>query len=153
MPKGRKNKKKKAHVNNYEIKNEKRNAAIKKNKKYIFPLILNTILFFALYSILVRLGEKIMTITLWTYFALTLIFSVVYIVYNRGFSRMNVTPEMLPASMSREDKEAFIHDGKVRLEKSKWMLLIIFPLLMTFILDVLGIFILEPMMSFINGAM
>ena len=153
MPKGRKNKKKKAHVNNYELRNERRNAAFKKNKKYILPLIINTIVFFAVYSVLVRLSEKIMMITLWTYFALTLIFSVVYIVYNRAFSRMNVTPEMLPASMSFEEKEAFIHDGKMRLEKSKWMLLIIFPLLMTFILDVLGIFILEPMMSFVNGAM
>ena len=152
MPKGRKNKKKKAHVNNYELKHERRNAAFKKNKKYILPLILNTILFFAVYSVLVRLSETVMMVTLWTYFALTIGFCVVYILYNRGFSRMNVTPEMLPSSMSIEEKEAFIHDGKVRLEKSKWMLLIIFPLLMTFILDVLGIYILEPLMSFANGA-
>ncbi len=150
MPKGRKNKKRKT-VATVESKNERRSTAFKKNKKYILPLIINTILFFGVYSFLVRQSEKIMMITLWVYFALTLIFSVAYIAYNRGFSRMNLTPEMLPASMTKEEKEAFIEDGKVRLEKSKWMLLIIFPLLMTFILDVIGIYLLEPLMSFANS--
>ena len=150
MPKGRKNKKRKA-VAPVESKNERRSAAFKKNKKYILPLIINTILFFGAYSFLVRQSEKIMMITLWTYFALTLIFSIAYIIYNRGFSRMNVTADMLPASMTKEEKETFIEDGKMRLEKSKWMLLIVFPLLMTFILDVLGMYILEPLISFANS--
>lgn len=150
MPKGRKNKKKKTTAP-VESKNEKRNAAFKKNKKYILPLIINTILFFGVYSFLVRLSKDIMMITLWTYFALTLIFSFAYIIYNRGFSRMNVTPEMLPASMSAEEKDEFIEDGKRRLEKSKWMLLIIFPLLMTFIFDTVGMYLIEPLLDFANS--
>ena len=152
MPKGRKSKKRK-HSSSVQALSptDRKQAAFKKNKKYILPLIINTILFFGVYSVLVRQSKGIMMATLWTYFALTIIFSFSYIIYNRGFSRMSVTPEMLPASMSPEEKEEFIENGKVRLEKSKWMLLIIFPLLMTFILDVVGIFILEPIIEFANS--
>ena len=151
MPKGRKNKKRKSPLVSAEEKNFAKSESFRKNKKYLLPLILNTILFFGVYSVLVRISELTMMIALWTYFALTIVFSFAYIIYNRGFSRMNVTPEMLPASMSIEEKNAFIEDGKMRLERSKWMLLIIFPLLMTFILDVIGIFLLEPLFEFANG--
>ncbi len=151
MPKGRKTKKRKAPVQSIEAKNEAKNAAFKKNKKYILPLIINTILFFGVYSFLVRQSKGIMMVTLWTYFGLTLGFSFAYIIYNRGFSRMHVTPEMLPSSMTLEEKDAFIEDGKIRLEKSKWMLLIIFPLLMTFIFDTLGMYIIEPLLDFANS--
>ena len=129
----------------------KKSESFKKNKKYLLPLILNTVLFFGLYSILVNISETVMMATLWTYFALTLGFSAAYVIYNRGFSRMNVTPDMLPSSMSAEEKEAFINDGKMRLEKSKWMLTIIFPLLVTFILDSLNIYILDPIVNFANS--
>ena len=151
MPKGRKGKKRKHSSVQPISSTERKQAAFKKNKKYILPLVINTILFFGVYSVLVRQSKGIMMATLWTYFALTIIFSFSYIIYNRGFSRMSVTPEMLPASMSPEEKEEFIENGKVRLEKSKWMLLIIFPLLMTFIFDVVGIFLLEPIIEFANS--
>ena len=152
MPKGRKNKKRKQPSSVQTLSPaQRKQAAFKKNKKYVLPLIINTILFFAIYSVLVRQSKDIMMATLWTYFALTLAFSFAYIIYNRGFSRMSVTPEMLPASMSPEEKEEFIENGKVRLEKSKWMLLIIFPLLMTFIFDIVGIFLLEPIIEFANS--
>ena len=152
MPKGRKSKKRKHSASIQSLSpSERKQANFKKNKKYILPLVINTILFFGVYSVLVRQSKGIMMATLWTYFALTIIFSFSYIIYNRGFSRMSVTPEMLPASMSAEEKEEFIENGKVRLEKSKWMLLIIFPLLMTFIFDIVGIFLLEPIIEFANS--
>ena len=151
MPKGRKGKKRKHSSVQPISSTERKQAAFKKNKKYILPLVINTILFFGVYSVLVRQSKGIMMATLWTYFALTIIFSFSYIIYNRGFSRMSVTPEMLPSSMSPEEKEEFIENGKVRLEKSKWMLLIIFPLLMTFIFDIVGIFLLEPIIEFANS--
>ena len=150
MSKGRKHKKHKKPTPVDESRAKQR-AAFKKNKKYILPLIVNTIAFFVIYTLLVSQGGAIMMATLWVYFALTLGFSAAYVIYNRGFSRMNITPEMLPNSMSAEQKEEFIEDGKARLEISKWMLLIIFPLLMTFILDTLNIYILEPIVNFANS--
>ena len=64
----------------------------------------------------------------------------VYIIYNRGFSRRNLTPEMLPDEWSEEQKIAYISDGAQRLKKSKWMLTIIFPLVLTFMFDCIELF-------------
>jgi membrane-anchored glycerophosphoryl diester phosphodiesterase (GDPDase) len=153
MSKGKKHTKKKhltardVERNELAIKKEKRDAAFKKNKRHIFPLIINTVTFFTLYSYLVNISEAVMMATLWCYFGLTAAFCLAYIIYNRGFSRLNVTPEMLPASMSDEEKREFIEEAKLRIEKSKWMLTIIFPLIMTFILDILNIWIFDPMME------
>lgn len=147
MPKGRKNKKhqKPAEISEAAEKKARRDAAFKKNRRYILPLILNTIVSFGLYSYLVDVSPSVMMVTLWVYFALTAGFCFAYVIYNRGFSRMNLTPDMLPDSMSTEEKAAFIEDGKDRIEKSKWMITIIFPLLMTFILDIVYMYIIEPM--------
>ena len=151
MPKGRKHKKKK--INDREVekselaaKKAKQKAAFRKNRKYILPLALNTVVFFGLYSYLVN-QPRLMMPTLWVYFILTALFCFAYVIYNRGFSRMKLTPDMLPDSMSADEKKAFIEDGQTRIEKSKWMLTVIFPLLMTFILDILNMYILEPMLE------
>jgi len=84
---------------------------------------------------------------LWVYFALTLGFSIAYIVYNRGFSRKNLTLDMLPDTMSDAEKQAFIDDGNERLDKSKWMITIIFPLIMTFMIDIVVLFMMEPLID------
>ena len=152
MSGGRKHlKKKKNHQNNaveseLSLKRAKQKAAFRKNRRYILPLIINTVFFFGIYYYLVNETDYMMP-TLWVYFTLTAGFCFAYVIYNRGFSRMNLTPDMLPASMSAEEKAAYIENGKERLEKSKWMLTVIFPLLMTFILDVFMIFILDPMLE------
>lgn len=151
MPKGRKHKKKKnvaveTEQSELTIKRAKQKAAFKKNRKYILPLVINTAIFFGLYSYLVE-QPKLMMPTLWVYFILTAGLCFAYVIYNRGFARMNITPDMLPSSMSAEEKNAYIEDGKIRIERSKWMLTIIFPLLMTFILDILNMYILEPMLK------
>ena len=153
MSGGRKHLKKKknyylreAEQNELATKKDRQKVALKKNRRFILPLILNTVLFFGVYYYLVNKTDYMMP-TLWVYFALTAGFCFAYVIYNRGFSRMKLTPDMLPASMSAEEKAAYIADGQNRLEKSKWMLTVIFPLLMTFILDVLIMFILEPMFA------
>ncbi len=63
-----------------------------------------------------------------------------YIIYNRGFTRKNVTLDMLPDTWSKEKKEEFIADGKRRFEKSKWMLSVILPLLVTIAADAICLF-------------
>ena len=151
MSKGRKNKKKRntlreAEQSELALKRAKQKETFKKNKRYVLPLVLNTVIFFGLYSYLVN-QPALMMPTLWVYFAVTSILCFSYVIYNRGFSRMKLTPDMLPDSMSAEEKRAFIEDGEKRIEKSKWMLTLIFPLLMTFILDILNMYILEPMLQ------
>ena len=68
------------------------------------------------------------------------VFLVVYLIYNRAFSRKNITIDMLPREWSMEQKESYISDGKRRMEKSKWMLYIIIPLLVPVALDALYLF-------------
>ena len=60
-----------------------------------------------------------------------------YVIYNRGFSRKGVTEDMLPDSMTSEQKAEFIADGEQRLKKSRPLLIVIFAFAFTFIADVI----------------
>jgi hypothetical protein len=64
----------------------------------------------------------------------------VYIFYNRGFSRKGVTADMLPDEWSEERKTEFIRSGEKRLERSKWILVFIISLLFTFIIEAIILF-------------
>lgn len=74
-----------------------------------------------------------------------------YIVYNRAFSRKNVTVDMLPDHWSADEKQSYIRDGEERMKKSQWMLMIIIPLLVTFAAEALYLFVwtglIEPMLG------
>lgn len=58
-----------------------------------------------------------------------------YIIYNRGFTRDNITPDMLPDTMNEQQKEEFIQNGKDRKRKSKWMIIVIFALFVPLAVD------------------
>ncbi len=60
-----------------------------------------------------------------------------YVIYNRAFTRDNVTPEMLPDTMSEEQKQAFIQSGADRKRKSKWMIIVLFALFTPLAIDFL----------------
>lgn len=68
-------------------------------------------------------------------------FLIAYIAYNRAFSRKDVTADMLPDDWTDEQKQNYINDGKIRAEKSRWMLSVIIPFLVTFIADTLYLFV------------
>ena len=67
-------------------------------------------------------------------------FLIAYIVYNRGFTRKDVTREMLPDTWSEEKKTEFIEDTKRRYENSKWMLTVIIPIMIPIALDAIVLF-------------
>ena len=60
-----------------------------------------------------------------------------YVVYNRGFIGKNLTPDALPADMTAADKQKFIEDCMQRMKKSRWMLTIIIPIIITIAIDVI----------------
>ena len=68
-------------------------------------------------------------------------FLIAYVAYNRAFSRKNITADMLPDEWTDEQKQDYVNDGKVRAEKSRWMLSVIVPFLVTFIADTLYLFV------------
>ena len=74
-----------------------------------------------------------------------------YIIYNRAFSRKNITMDMLPDHWSADEKQSYIRDGEERMKKSRWMLMIIIPLLVTFAAEAMYLFVwtglIEPMLG------
>lgn len=117
-------------------------TAVKKfNWRLLLILAGNTVIFFGVYRVAMR--YYYFEYVLGLYLALTALFSIGYVVYNRGFSRRGVTLEMLPDTMTGEEKQAFIDDGERRMKKSKWMLTVIFPLLLTFTFEVIELFVIE----------
>jgi hypothetical protein len=110
-------------------------------------LLINSILFPVLYFTVANAGFDYI---LYVYTALAAILAFVFVIYNRGFSRKNVTPEMLPDTMSAEEKKEFIADGERRLSASRWMIAFLFPLVLAVALDVI-ILILLPMLGITLG--
>lgn len=111
-------------------------------------LIVNTVLFFGIYRVLLFYGEKTdktfgAFVVMVTYMALLLILVLAYLIYNRFLYRKGLTAEDLPDEWTEEEKTAFIEDGERRLQKSKWMMLIIFPLIFTFLMDAIDLFIID----------
>ena len=80
---------------------------------------------------------------MWGYMVILTGLIVVYIIYNRGFTRRGVEADMLPDDWSEEKRTGFVEDGKQRLARSKWMLMLIIGFLITFLVDALELFVLK----------
>lgn len=78
---------------------------------------------------------------MWGYMIILTAFVLVYIFYNRAFSRNGVTVDMLPANWSEEKKSEFVASGEKRKQKSKWMLMFIIAFLVTFLVDAIELFV------------
>ena len=111
------------------------------NWRLLTVLVGNTVIIFAIYRL--ALQTKMFPWVLGIYLAAAALLTVAYVVYNRGFSRRGVTADMLPDTMSAQEKCEFIADGERRLKKSKWMLTILFPLLVTFGFDIIELFVVD----------
>ena len=69
------------------------------------------------------------------YLAVATVAIFTYVIYNRGFSRKGLTDDMLPDSMTKEEKKEFIEDGERRLKNSRPLLIVIFAFAFTFVID------------------
>lgn len=117
--------------------------------RYLILLIVNTVLALLIYRMplsYAALTDKTFGafVVMVLYFALLLGFALAYLIYNRFLYRKGVTHEQLPPEWSTDQKIAFIEDGERRLRRSKWMLTIIFPLLFTFLIDAVDLFLIDP---------
>ena len=107
-------------------------------KKTALYLLLNTVILIALYY----------AIPTWTHFMyLPHIYilagaglGLYYVIYNRGFVGKNATPETLPDSMSPLEKQKYIEESRERMQKSKWVLTLLLPIIVTILIDMLYIF-------------
>ena len=69
-------------------------------------------------------------------------FGLYYLIYNRGFALKNATAEMLPANLSPVEKQRMLEDARLRAHKSRWVLTIVIPVILTILADMLYLFIL-----------
>lgn len=120
----------------------------KNSMRLLLVLVLNTVLFFALYKLLLFYAdgtdETFYSFVVMLLYAFLLVgFVLAYFIYNRFLYRKGLTVEDLPDTMTLAEKEEFIADGNRRLEKSKWMMTIIFPLVFTFLMDAIDLFVLD----------
>ena len=115
-----------------------RSSAKAFNWRLLLIVVLNTIIIFGFYRLM--LNFLYFEFVMGAYLVATAGFVFTYVIYNRGFSRRNLTREMLPEEWSEEQKVAYVADGERRLQKSKWMLTVIFPLILTFMFDFIELY-------------
>lgn len=116
-------------------------------KKIALIVLVNFIVFFVLYLVGVRINAYV------TFIIYTVLFGVTvlgYIIYNRGFTRKNVTLDMLPEEWPPEKKTEFIEDGKRRIEKSKWVLTIMLPMVAIYAYELIDIYIMPIVIHWIG---
>ena len=73
-----------------------------------------------------------------------------YAIYNRGFSRRGLTIEMLPDEWSDEQKQEFLADGERRMQRSSWLLIVVFAVFFSFAVDLMELYVI-PTISGIFG--
>ena len=79
---------------------------------------------------------------MWGYMIALAALVLAYIIYNKGMYLKGVTEEMLPDEMSLEEKRALIDGAKRRLERSKWMIMLIIGFISTFAVEAVLLFVL-----------
>lgn len=124
-------------------------APKKFNIGMLLLLVFNTAVIFGFYRYM--LTTRYFLPVLVIYMAALALLLIAYIIYNRGFSRSGVTVDMLPDSMTNEEKVAFVEDALCRKKKSKWMLTLIFPFVFTFGFDAISWLIPENIISIFKG--
>lgn len=123
-------------------KNDKKSNGKKSNEK-IWRVVLTAILSVVLLAFYYfSLSFDFFPIVMWGYMAALAALTLAYIIYNRGMSRNGVTVDMLPDEWSEEKKNDFVEDGKRRLHRSKWMLMLIIAFVITFAVEAVTLFVL-----------
>ena len=81
------------------------------------------------------------------YSVLATVSTLTYVIYNRGFSRRGLTPEMLPDTMSEEEKQEFIADGEQRLRRSRPLLMVVLAFAFTCVAELVELIALPFIMG------
>ena len=120
---------------------EEKREKLRETRRYALLTVLNTVVIYGLYVILLNAIPRYTVVIVSVYLVALLAISVCYVCYNRGFSRKNLTVEMLPSTWSEDEKTRFLEDGVERLKKSKWCLTVIIPFVFTFFMDLFYFYI------------
>ncbi len=105
--------------------------------KVLVLTLVNTVVLSVVYFILAKMEFPL---THYIYVGVGACLAIWYVVYNRGFSGWGITMDMLPPEMPPDEKIAFLNDSKHRKQNSKWILTVLFPILIVIVLDLVYLF-------------
>ena len=80
------------------------------------------------------------------YVAVASVLIIAYFIINRAFTGSGVTYEMLPDTMTHDEKEEYLADVADREKRSRPLLLVIFPVIITLLVDLFRLFVLDGFM-------
>ena len=112
-------------------------------KKLMLYLLTNTVLLAGLYYLIPYLTKGKFEYMPHIYIVLGAVLALYYVIYNRGFVGKNTTPDMLPGNMSSVEKQRFLDESRERQKKSRWVLTLLIPIIVTFFIDVIYLFLFE----------
>ena len=112
------------------------------NWKRALILVLSTAFAMGLYFFLMNI-YSLWKIVVIAYVAVASVLIVAYFIINRAFTGSGVTYEMLPDTMTRKEKEEYLADVADRERRSRPMLMVIFPVIVTLLVDLFRLFVLD----------
>ncbi len=111
------------------------------NWKRALTLFLSSVFSMGLYFYLIRFSFwKVVVIG---YVAVASVLIIAYFIINRAFTGRGVTYEMLPDTMTHKEKEEYLDDVAERERRSRPLLMIIFPVIVTLLVDLFRLFVLD----------
>lgn len=108
-------------------------------KKLMLCLLANAVLMIALYFAIPALTRFPYMPQI--YLAAGAGLGIYFVIYNRGFVGKGATPDQLPDTMTLAEKQKFIEDSQERMQRSRWVLTVLIPILITYMIDMVYLFV------------
>jgi hypothetical protein len=115
-----------------------------RSKRLMLLLFANSIALLLLYFGLLYVGFGEIFII---YTVLAALLALGYVIYNRGFVYKDATPQMLPDTLTPDQKQTILDEAAARDQRSRWVLTLLLPMVVSVLLDVLFTFVLIDLFS------
>lgn len=131
----------KKQQNNYGEHQSVKEAVNAFNWKRALILALTTVVSMGIYFFLT--STPLWKVAVLAYIVIASVLIIAYFIINRAFTGSGVTYEMLPDTMTHKEKEEYLADVADRERRSRPMLMVIFPIIVTLLVDLLRLFVLD----------
>jgi len=115
------------------------------NWRRALKLVLSTVIAMGIYFYLS--STALWKVAVIAYVAIASVLIVAYFIINRAFTGSGVTYEMLPDTMTQKEKEEYLADVADRERRSRPMLMVIFPVIITLLVDLFRLFVLDGLVG------
>lgn len=131
----------KKQQNNYGEHQSVKEAVNAFNWKRALILVLTTVVSMGIYFFLT--STPLWKVAVLAYIVIASVLIIAYFIINRAFTGSGVTYEMLPDTMTHKEKEEYLADVADRERRSRPMLMVIFPIIVTLLVDLFRLFVLD----------